>query len=120
KNLRPETTNRSSRISTKHSAISEKWHHANIVGISRSPLFDSELDKAPRAIKHLFVEQFELFSHDPDNSSLRVHQLRAPMASYYSFDVNSDWRVLFKIRPQGKGIHIVLDRIGPHSQLYRQ
>ena len=66
--------------------------------------------------KQQFAQRLSLYFDNPQHALLHVHGLHCIWEGYQSFNVNSDWRVIFTIRDRGETLY--LDMIGTHSQLY--
>lgn len=56
-----------------------------------------------------------LWSKDPHNEKLRLHQLSGKMKRFYSIDITGDVRALYEI--VDKEVYIY-QMVGTHSQLY--
>lgn len=83
--------------------------------ILTSPTFDKQFKKLPKKVQEQFGERIDLWSRDPDHYLLRVHRLKGEFLGHYSFNVNSDVRVIYYYQHDTL---VILALIGTHSQLY--
>jgi mRNA-degrading endonuclease YafQ of YafQ-DinJ toxin-antitoxin module len=68
-----------------------------------------------KRVRKLFDAQFALFKKNPHDPRLNRHALDHQWSGYESFNVNDDYRVIFK----EKRDKYVLVAFGNHDQLYR-
>ncbi len=85
--------------------------------VAYSKDFKKSFAKLQLKAKQQFGERFSLYLEDPQQPLLHVHGLHGVWAGRQSFNVNSDLRVIFDIRDNGKTLYLLM--IGTHSQLYR-
>jgi len=72
-------------------------------------------EKIPNEIQEKFEERLKIFREDINSPYLKVHKLHGEWDGYHSFNVTSDYRVIFEYLDKE---HIRLSVIGTHSQLY--
>ena len=80
-----------------------------------SKYFVKQYKKLPKDIRGKFKKRLDIFMIDNQNSILNIHGLRGMYAGKYSFNVTSDYRVIFAYMEEG--VAILID-IGTHSKLY--
>lgn len=85
--------------------------------VSYSKDFKKCFAKLPQKAKQQFGERLSLYLEDPQHPLLHVHGLHGVLVGRQSFNVNSDLRVIFDIRDNGKTLYLLM--IGTHSQLYK-
>jgi addiction module RelE/StbE family toxin len=74
--------------------------------------FVKSLKKLPKNIVILFENKQSFFIINPFNPLLRTHKLEGKLKEYYSFSVNSEYRVIFKVIDRNK---ILFFDIGTHE-----
>lgn len=60
-----------------------------------SSKFGREYKKLPREVKES-AEEEELFRINPFNQTLRTHKLTGKLKDYWSFSINSKYRIIFE------------------------
>ena len=84
--------------------------------IESTQKFDEQYrSRVIKRVRKLFDEQFALFKKNPHDPRLNRHTLDHQWSGYESFNVDDDYRVIFKER-RGKYMFIAF---GNHDQLYR-
>ncbi|MCA9361412.1 type II toxin-antitoxin system mRNA interferase toxin, RelE/StbE family [Candidatus Kaiserbacteria bacterium] len=83
--------------------------------IITSPTFNKQYKKLPEKIQEQFDQRILLWLREPRHYLLRVHRLKGSLGGYWSFNVNSDVRVIYYYEDDEV---VVLALIGTHSQLY--
>lgn len=81
-----------------------------------SSQFEQSLKKLPKYVVLQLSRKQALFSLNPFVQLLKTHRLRGDLKEYYSFSVNREYRVLFKL--VDKKTILLLD-IGTH-EIYRR
>ena len=84
--------------------------------IKYSPVFRKHYKKIPKDIQEKLRERLILFIKDRNHPYLHDHGLSGNFSHCRSFNVTSDWRVIYEFSLDEKSI--VLQAIGTHSQLY--
>lgn len=84
--------------------------------IQYSTQFEKSLKKIPKQIAQLLNRKQAIFSLNPFDKLLRTHRLQGELHEYFSFSVNYEYRVLFRI--EDKKIILLLD-IGTH-EIYKK
>lgn len=74
--------------------------------------FIKSLKKLPKNIVIIFENKQSFFTINPFNPLLRTHKLEGKLKEYYSFSVNSEYRVIFKVINRNK---ILFFDIGTHE-----
>ena len=82
-----------SKISKSHSAL----------------YFEKKFEKLPRNIKKISVKKILLFENNPYHPSLNTHKLKGPLAGYWSFYINKNYRVLFRFLENNEVIYYDID-----------
>ncbi len=77
--------------------------------------FKKDFRKLTAKQQQQFARRLALFINDPTDPQLRVHVLSGELEGIVSFSVSGDLRAHFRHVEKG---HIILVRIGTHSQLY--
>jgi len=81
-----------------------------------SKRFSKKYDKLSKGLKEKFKLKLIVFSNDIKDPILNIHSLHGSYDGFYSFNVNADYRVIFRYAE----IEIVeLVMIGTHSELYK-
>lgn len=86
--------------------------------INLSPLFEKHFQKRIKNNQKLvtrFETRLKTFIKDPQNSSLRNHQLKGLKKGLYSFSITGDYRVIYKYSSKDE---VTLVDIGTHNQVY--
>ena len=81
-----------------------------------SSQFEKSFKKIPENIARLFNDKQSLFILNPFNFILKTHKLKGKLKEYYSFSINSEYRVIFKMVSKGK---ILFFDIGTH-EIYKK
>lgn len=81
-----------------------------------SSQFEKSLRKIPENIAQLFNDKQSFFILNSFNPLLKTHKLKGKLKEYYSFSVNSEYRVIFKIISKEK---ILFLDIGTH-EIYKK
>jgi len=84
--------------------------------IEYSKSFLKSFKRAPHSIRKNFLERLNLFNTNPTHPFLHNHALKGKYASYRSININGDWRAVYKVQEDNKGVYFI--EIGSHSQLY--
>ena len=79
-----------------------------------SPIFNNKLENAPTDIKIATQETLVVFLDDPNDRSLRNHELTGIYAGVRSIDVTDDWRALYREESE----RIIFVDLGTHQDLY--
>ncbi|KKP37162.1 MAG: Plasmid stabilization system [Candidatus Roizmanbacteria bacterium GW2011_GWA2_32_13] len=74
--------------------------------------FIKSLKKLPENITLLFEDKQAFIIINPFNPLLKTHKLKGKLKEYYSFSVNSEYRVIFKVINKFK---ILFFDIGTHE-----
>ena len=82
-----------SKISKSHSAL----------------YFEKKFEKLPRNVKKISVKKILLFENNPYHPSLNTHKLKGPLAGYWSFYINKNYRVLFRFLENNEVIYYDID-----------
>ncbi|MFH1705324.1 MAG: type II toxin-antitoxin system mRNA interferase toxin, RelE/StbE family [Patescibacteria group bacterium] len=77
--------------------------------------FEKSFQRLPQRIKKLAVKKDNFFRKDIFSPSLKTHRLKGKLKEFYSYRINQEYRLVFKMSQ--KDIVIYHD-IGTH-QLYR-
>lgn len=77
--------------------------------------FEKKYAKVPAKIQKQFKERRNIFITNPSHPTLNVHPLSGDRDGQWSFNVTSDWRVLYMYVDEDTIIFIDLDT---HSNLY--
>ena len=77
-----------------------------------SSQFGKSFKKLPKNIALLFDDKQTFFVINPFNPILKTHKLKGKLKEYYSFSVNSEYRVIFKVISKFK---ILFFDIGTHE-----
>lgn len=81
-----------------------------------SSQFEKSFRKIPENIAQLFNDKQSFFILNSFNPLLKTHKLKGKLKEYYSFSVNLEYRVIFKIVSKGK---ILFLDIGTH-EIYKK
>lgn len=81
-----------------------------------SKYFVKQYKKLQKGIQVKFKERLIIFISDSKNSLLNIHALQGTYKGFYSFNINSDFRVIF--RYENENVAELID-IGTHSKLYK-
>lgn len=82
--------------------------------ISYAPAFLRQLKKLPKDMLEEVLSKIEQFKKDTNNISLKNHKLHGRLSGRYSFSVNYETRIIYRL----KGKQYQLLDIGNHD-LYR-
>jgi addiction module RelE/StbE family toxin len=80
--------------------------------INQTVAFRDYFKRLPSHIKEGAFPIIESLSEDPWQDFLRTHPLRHPLSGYYACSVDSDYRILMRIKEQD--IEITFWAIGKH------
>ena len=78
--------------------------------------FTKKYTRLNKSLKDKFKSKLDIFMVDNKNPSLNVHYLHGKYDGFYSFNVNADFRVIFRYISADL-VEIVT--IGTHSELYK-
>jgi len=78
--------------------------------------FHKNLKKISKTHHAMFKKKFELFRNNPNDASLRTHQLSGRMKKYFAFSVDYSLRVVFQ-KVDAKTILFV--SLGSHDDVYK-
>lgn len=78
--------------------------------------FDKQLHKQPQKVIREFKKRILVFLEDINHPTLKTHKLSGKLKDLWSFNINSDIRVIFD--KSNKDV-IILVSIGSHSELYK-
>ncbi|KKP63085.1 MAG: type II toxin-antitoxin system mRNA interferase toxin, RelE/StbE family [Patescibacteria group bacterium] len=81
-----------------------------------SSQFEKSFRKIPENIAQLFNDKQSFFILNSFNPLLKTHKLKGKLKEYYSFSVNLEYRVIFKIVSKEK---ILFLDIGTH-EIYKK
>ncbi|MEK7522647.1 MAG: type II toxin-antitoxin system mRNA interferase toxin, RelE/StbE family [Patescibacteria group bacterium] len=81
-----------------------------------SSQFEKSFRKIPENIAQLFNDKQSFFILNSFNPLLKTHKLKGKLKEYYSFSVNIEYRVIFKIVSKEK---ILFLDIGTH-EIYKK
>lgn len=77
-----------------------------------SSQFEKSFKKLPENIVLLFDDKQTFFIINPFNPLFKTHKLKGRLKEYYSFSINSEYRVIFKMINKNK---ILFLDIGTHE-----
>ncbi|PIR46794.1 MAG: hypothetical protein COV07_02325 [Candidatus Vogelbacteria bacterium CG10_big_fil_rev_8_21_14_0_10_45_14] len=77
--------------------------------------FKKDYKKAPKKVREQFKERRTLFEQDRAHPLLEDHPLKQNWQGTRSFNINCDWRVVYRLLAEGV-VEIVA--MGTHHQLY--
>ncbi len=80
-----------------------------------SKQFEKDFSKLPKGTKSKAVAAFQRFIKNPDDVTLRNHELTGKLKNYYSINVTGDIRALYTF-VESDLVQFVA--IGSHSKLY--
>jgi len=83
-----------------------------MIKIYYSSQFIKSLKRLPENIAILVEGKQSFFMINPFNPLLKTHKLKGKLKEYYSFSVNSEYRVIFKLINKGK---VLFFDIGTHE-----
>lgn len=83
-----------------------------MIKIFHTSQFVKSLKRLPENIAILFEDKQSFFIINPFNPILRTHKLKGKLKEYYSFSVNSEYRVIFKLINKDKTLFF---DIGTHG-----
>jgi len=78
--------------------------------------FLKQIHKLPQPIQRKLAQRLQLFTDNPTDRTLRVHELRGRYEGYLSIDVTGDVRAIYHPLDRDS---VEFVRVGTHSQLYR-
>jgi addiction module RelE/StbE family toxin len=78
--------------------------------------FAKQFNKLPDKIQKKFEERLEIFIKDQFSPILNTHSLIGEYKGFWSFNINSDDRVIFEQLPKNE---VKLYAVGTHSKLYK-
>ncbi|MBA3789516.1 type II toxin-antitoxin system mRNA interferase toxin, RelE/StbE family [Patescibacteria group bacterium] len=85
-----------------------------MLSIEYAPEFIRTWKKLPRDLQDEVIDRIELFQHQRNHSSLKVHKLKGDLRSKWSFSVNFRYRIIFQYAGKSKDVAQLLD-IGDHT-----
>lgn len=68
-----------------------------MIKILYSSQFEKSFKKIPENIAQLFNNKQSLFTLNYFNPILKTHKLKGKLKEYYSFSINSEYRIIFKM-----------------------
>ena len=80
-----------------------------------SKKFSKKLVKLNKGLKDKFSLRLDIFIDDRKNPILNIHNLNGKYDGFYSFNINADYRVIFRYKTSDI-VEFIL--IGTHSELY--
>jgi addiction module RelE/StbE family toxin len=80
-----------------------------------SKRFEKEFAKLPKKIKIKAIQTLSVFTRNPNDGTLRKHQLNGTWKGYSSIDITGDIRAIYF---QLDNNVVRFDAIGSHSELY--
>ncbi len=80
-----------------------------------SKKFEKDFAKLPKTTKVKAIDVFERFVINPDDVSLRKHELTGRLKDHFSINITGDIRVVY-VYVQSELVQFVA--IGSHSKLY--
>ena len=80
--------------------------------IGYKPSFIRQFDDLPKLLQDEVLETIDIFSHDPQSPSLRVHKLKGRLRGFWSFSVNYRYRIVFFYERKNKAVLVM---VGDHS-----
>lgn len=81
-----------------------------------TPLFLEKLKNTPKDIQIAFKTRSKAFFKNPNDPKLNDHQLENKLRAYRTFNVKSQWCVIYSVR-NGE---IFFENIGTHSEFYEE
>lgn len=87
--------------------------------VQLAPRLINKLKKQNVRIRKSFRKAIDLFSEDPNNSTLNSHELHGIWKGFRSIDVASDWRAVYQEIKEGKDSIAYFTTLGIHKQLYK-
>ena len=70
-----------------------------------TPYFEKKFKKLPPNIQRMTARKILLFENNPYHSSLNTHKLKGRLSGFWSFYINSDFRVLFRFLKNNEVIY---------------
>ena len=61
-----------------------------------SPRFQKGYKKLPVRTKELIEKKEKIFRNNPFDHRLKTHKLRGPLADFYAWSVNDQYRIIFE------------------------
>ncbi len=86
-----------------------------MIEISYKPSFVRCVKGLEDRLREEVLEKIELFRHEENHASLKVHKLRGPLSGKWSFSVNYDYRIVFAYESKKEAVLIAF---GDHD-IYR-
>ncbi|MDP4007019.1 MAG: type II toxin-antitoxin system RelE/ParE family toxin [bacterium] len=77
-----------------------------------TPYFEERFRKLPKEIQKIVPRKIFLFEVNPFHPGLDTHKLKGPLAMFWSFAINKQYRVLFRFL---KNNEVVYYDIGTHD-----
>lgn len=78
--------------------------------------FQKQVLKLPPAQKKRLLKMVNLFSKNPNGTSLYNHQLTGKWKGYRSIAFGGDWRAHYKMAGKNLAVFVA---VGTHNQLYK-
>lgn len=82
------------------------------------PSFLEKLKKVNVRIRKSVKDRILLFSKNPNDPQLNNHPLKKEFLGYQSFDIASNWRVVYKETKIGEETVAYFIILGTHKELY--
>lgn len=80
--------------------------------ISRShttPYFEKQFAKLPKDLQKIAARKLLLFEENPWHPGLDTHKLKGALASFWSFSVNKQYRVMFRFLSGNEVLYYDID-----------
>ena len=71
--------------------------------------FEDRFEKLPKNIQKIAVRKIFLFESNPFHPSLNTHKLKGPLANFWAFSINKQYRVLFRFLDGSEVIYYDID-----------
>ena len=81
-----------------------------------TPQFEKDFVELPKPIQSKARRKITLFEANTFHNSLDTHKLHGVLSNFWSFSVDSDYRVIFRFLPNQEAIYY---RMGLHK-IYRE
>lgn len=82
------------------------------------PDFIKQLKKINVRIRKCFLKQIYIFQINPNDESLRNHELHGEWKGHRSINITADWRALYEEIHEGQELVAYFSYIGTHKDLY--
>ncbi|MBF8250031.1 MAG: hypothetical protein HW400_632 [Candidatus Levybacteria bacterium] len=87
--------------------------------VQYDPEFVEKLKKQNVRVSNSFRKAIKIFSKNPADPRLHVHELKREYKGLKSIDVTVNWRAIYEEITEGNDLIIYFVTLGTHRQLYK-